>query len=72
MEGTTMTFPPQRPKAIDKLKQAWNENPIGVAIVAAGVMTAAAKLIDSVGSYQSKRAYAKDAERRTKSSTYGR
>lgn len=59
--GTT-----KKPKAIDKIKQAWNENPIGVAIVAAGVMTAAAKLIDSIGSYQSKRAYAKDAERRSR------
>jgi hypothetical protein len=29
------------------------------------VFTAAAKLIDSIGSYQSKRAYAKEAERRS-------
>lgn len=62
-----MTYPPRyKPSAKDKLKQAWNENPIGVAIVAAAVMTAAAKLIDSVGSYQSKRAYAEEARSRSK------
>lgn len=57
---------PPKPKAIDKIKQAWNENPIGVALVGATVMHAAAKLIEAVGSYQSKRAFAKDAERRSK------
>jgi inosine-uridine nucleoside N-ribohydrolase len=61
-----VSFPPQKPKAIDKLKQAWNENPIGVAIVAAGVMTATAKLLDSIGSYQSKRAYAEEARSRSR------
>lgn len=61
-----MTTPPfYKPKAMDKIKQAWNENPMGVAIVAAGVFTAVAKLIDSVGSYQSKKAYAEEANRRS-------
>lgn len=53
-------------RGLAKVEKAWEENPIGVALVAVGVMTAAAKLIDSVGSYQSKRAYAKDAERRSR------
>lgn len=61
-----MTTPFKKPKAIDKIKQAWNENPIGVAIVAAGLLTAAAKFVDAVGGYQSKRAYAKDADRRSR------
>lgn len=52
-------------RGLAKVEKAWGENPMGVAIVGAAVMTAAAKLIDSIGSYQSKRAYAKDAERRS-------
>jgi hypothetical protein len=60
-----MTYPP-KPRAMDRIKQAWNENPMGVAIVAAAVMTAAAKLLDSVGSYQSKKAYAEEARTRSR------
>jgi hypothetical protein len=60
-----IAYNPPKTKAMDKIKQAWDENPIGVALVATGVFTAAAKLIDSIGSYQSKRAYAKEAERRS-------
>lgn len=41
------------------LKQAWDENPIGVIGVAALAATAASKLIDSVSGVQSRRAYAK-------------
>lgn len=52
-------------RGLKKLERVWEENPMGVAIVAAGVMTAAAKLIDSIGSYQSKRAYAEEARRRS-------
>lgn len=52
-------------KGWKKIEKAWEENPIGLALVATGVFTAAAKLIDSIGSYQSKRAYAKEAERRS-------
>lgn len=54
-----MTGPYYKPTAMDKIKQAWNENPIGVAIVATGVCTALAKLIDSVSGIQSRRAYAR-------------
>lgn len=52
--------------AQEKLKQAWNENPLGVAIVVATVLTAAGKLIDSVSSIQGRRAYAKQVNHRTK------
>lgn len=54
----------KKSKAMEKLKEAWNENPIGTCIVAAAVMTAAAKLIDSIGSYQSKKAYVEDVKKR--------
>lgn len=53
-------------RGLKKVEAMWEQNPMGVAIVAAGVMTAGAKLIDSIGSYQSKKAYAKDAERRSR------
>lgn len=67
-----MTFPqqPEQPKskAIDKLKQAWNDNPIAFIGVTSVFLHAAAKFIDSVGSYQSKQAYAKETKRREKAS----
>jgi hypothetical protein len=52
-------MPPQKPKAMDKIKQAWNENPVGVAVVVGGLITAAAKFIDAVGGYRSKKAYSR-------------
>lgn len=60
------TKPKKFNRGIEKLKEAWNENPIGVCLVAAAVMTAAGKLIDSVSSYQSKRAYAEEARNRAR------
>lgn len=42
-----------------KIKQAWNENPLGVAIVVGGLLTATARLIEAISGVQSKRAYAK-------------
>lgn len=45
--------------AKQKIKDAWNENPIGVAIVVAGLFTATARLIDAVAGIQSKRAYSR-------------
>lgn len=48
-----------KPKAADKIREAWNENPMGVAIVVAGVFTALAKLIDSVSGVRSRNAYAR-------------
>lgn len=49
---------------MDKVKQAWNENPMGVAIVAAALLTAASKFIDSVAGIQSKRAYSRQGRRK--------
>jgi hypothetical protein len=53
-------------EAVGRLKEAWDENPIGVLLAGAAFFTGAAKFIDSFGSYQSKRAYAKEAEERAK------
>jgi hypothetical protein len=54
----------QQNPGVQKLKEAWNENPIGVAIVAGAVLTATSKLIDAVSGIQSKRAYAKNRGKR--------
>ena len=45
-------------KAIDKLKQQWNDNPLAVITVGALAATAAAKLITSISETQGRRAYA--------------
>ena len=49
----------KKPKAWDKIKEAWDENPMLVAVIATGAVTAFSKLIDAVAGIQSKRAYAK-------------
>jgi hypothetical protein len=54
----------QQNPGVQKIKQAWNENPIGVAIVAGGVLTAVSKTIDAIAGFQSKRAYAKNRGKR--------
>jgi hypothetical protein len=59
-----VTYAPRKPKALDKIKEAWDENPLGVAIVAAGLLTAAGKLIDSISGIQSRRAYARQGRRK--------
>lgn len=51
-------------KAIDKLKQAWEENPMQVIVVAAVAATAAAKLIDASTSVRNSRAWNKEVDRR--------
>lgn len=51
-------------EVIDKLKQAWNDNPLAVIGVGAAAITAIAKLIDTASSAQSRRAYAKQVNRR--------
>jgi hypothetical protein len=48
-----------KPSAFEKLRDAWNNNPLLVIGVAAGAITAAAKLIDAITSAQGRRAYAK-------------
>lgn len=50
--------------AKDKIKQAWDENPIQVMLVAAGLLTGVAKFIDAISGIQSKRAYARRSRRR--------
>lgn len=45
--------------AIRQLHTAWNENPLTVIAVGAGALVAVSKIIDSLSSIQSKRAYAK-------------
>ena len=45
-------------KAIDKLKEQWNQNPLAVITVGALAATAAAKLITSISETQGRRAYA--------------
>jgi hypothetical protein len=48
----------------DKLKAYWNDNPLGVIGVAAAVVTATAKLLDTVSAAQGRRAYAKQVNYR--------
>jgi hypothetical protein len=62
----TSSFNQKNSKAWSKIKEAWDQNPMGVAIVVTAVFTATAKLIDSVGSYQSKKAYAEEARNRSR------
>lgn len=56
----------KKPAAIDKIKDAWNENPILVIGVGAAAVTATAKLIDAVSAAQGRRAYAKQVDHRVK------
>jgi hypothetical protein len=49
---------PPKPRAIDKLKEAWNENPLMVMAVVGAALAGAGKFIDALGSLQSRRAYA--------------
>lgn len=54
--------------AKDRLKQAWDENPLAVIAVAAVAVTAAAKLIDSTTSAKNARAWKKEVDRRDRNS----
>jgi hypothetical protein len=46
-------------EGLDKLKRAWNENPMAVIGVGALAITSVAKLIDATSAAQGRRAYAK-------------
>lgn len=46
----------------ERLKKAWDENPLAVIAVAGLAITAAAKLIDSLSAAQGRRAYAKQID----------
>ena len=48
-----------KPKAWDKIKQAWDENPMLVIAIGTGAAHALAKVIEAVSGISSKRAYAK-------------
>jgi hypothetical protein len=48
----------------DKIKQAWNENPIACIAVGAMAATAAAKLLDALSAAQGRRAYARQVNYR--------
>jgi len=54
----------KKPKAWDKIKEAWDENPMLVITVGTGAVAVLGKFIEAVGSYQSKRAYAKDRNKK--------
>lgn len=54
-----------QPTGIDRLKDAWNENPLLVIGVATGACMAVAKLIEAVSSAQGRRAYARISKRKT-------
>ena len=49
----------KKPKAWDKIKEAWEENPMLVIAVGTAAVTALGKLIDAASGVQSRRAYAK-------------
>jgi hypothetical protein len=53
------TVPPPKPKAMDKLKEAWNENPLMVIAIVGAALAGAGKFIDASGSIVSKWAYAR-------------
>lgn len=52
--------------AMNKIKQAWDENPIAVIIVASLAANAAAKLLDASTSRANARTYAKEVDRRVR------
>lgn len=54
----TYKYDKQQP-GIDRLKQAWDENPMLVIGVATGACMAVAKLIEAISSIQGRRAYAR-------------
>lgn len=48
------------------LKRQWNENPLAVLAVGAAVVTAGSKLLDTASGVQSRRAYAKQVNKKNK------
>lgn len=51
-------------KAKDKIKQAWDENPLAVIAVGAMAATAAAKLLNAYTASQNSRAWDREVRRR--------
>lgn len=52
--------------AFVRIKHEWNENPLIVIGVFSGLLVAFSKVVESVGSVQSKRAYSRQIDRRIK------
>ena len=48
----------------DKLKRAWDENPLAVIAIGALAVTAAAKLVDAMSAAQGRKAYARQVDYR--------
>lgn len=46
----------------DKLKKAWNDNPLQVVLITGFAATAAAKVLDALSAAQGRRAYAKQVD----------
>lgn len=55
-------------KALDKIKQAWDENPIAVVVVASLAATAVAKLMDASTNRVNAHAWKKEVDRRDRKS----
>lgn len=55
-----------KPTAVDKLRQAWDDNPLVVIGVFSGACMAVARIIDAVSSAQGRRAYAKQVNLKAK------
>ncbi|AOZ64994.1 hypothetical protein [Streptomyces phage Psst4] len=55
-------------EGLKRLKEEFNENPVAVIGVISVALAAAGKVINAVGAYQGRRAYAKDVNRRVKKS----
>lgn len=55
----TCPHPSHKNKALTKLKEAWNENPLMVIGVIGAALAGAGKFIDATGSLASKWAYAR-------------
>ena len=59
-------------KAMTRIQQEFEENPVMVIGAAGGVLMGVAKLIEAISSARSKRAYAKQVDYRTKHPDYSR
>jgi len=53
-------------KAWNKLKEAWEENPVMVLVVGAFTATAAAKVLHEVNAAKANRTWAKEVDRRNR------
>ncbi len=65
-DENVLTIKFKKPKAWDKIKEAWDDNPMLVITVGTAAVAALGKLLDAAGSIQSKRAYAKQFNKKRK------